>query len=350
MQTDIKDKLPEFSGLPPYQPVLSHKIGCIGPSQARILSSWGQYQKVEVTGNPRMDAYVDYRLNRLNKLGFNQSPRSKSARLLILVANRPAYTESGMMRARQSYLDLNEFLKQAVDTYNLKITWRGGPRSPDVMPAEMVGSIDQGKGSLFEALENADFVISSPSTATLEAMSMEIPTCILDYSGSPELLDAAWTIRSKEFIAKELESLFTNDIRRMQLQRYLIHDQIRMDSSSSARVSQLMLDMISIADRSRSEGSDLTFPASMVPGHDYSSQTPYHYAPERLFESHPLFGLSELADLNRELAELHRYCSLLERRVEEHNRLYPLGLAIKSRLKLVWSSLLNSHRIPRQKT
>jgi hypothetical protein len=111
-----------------------------------------------------------------------------------------------------------------------------------------------------------------------------------------------------------------------------------------------MLDMISIADRSRSEGSDLTFPASMVPGHDYSSQTPYHYAPERLFESHPLFGLSELADLNRELAELHRYCSLLERRVEEHNRLYPLGLAIKSRLKLVWSSLLNSHRIPRQKT
>jgi hypothetical protein len=101
-----------------------------------------------------------------------------------------------MDRARQSYLDLNEFLKQAVYNYNLKITWRGGPRSPDEMPAEIVGSIDQGKCSLFEALENGDFVISSPSTATLEAMSMEIPTCILDYSGSHELLHAAWVIRS----------------------------------------------------------------------------------------------------------------------------------------------------------
>jgi hypothetical protein len=216
------------------------------------------------------------------------------------------------------------------------------------MPAEIVGSIDQGKCSLFEALENADFVISSPSTATLEAMSMEIPTCILDYSGSPELLHAAWVIRSKEFIAEELESLFTNDVRRMQLQRHLVHDQIRIDSPSSARISQLMLDMISIAERSRSSGIDLTFPASMVPGHDYSSQTPYHYAPERLFESYPLFSLSELADLNRELAELHRYCSLLEHRVEVHNRLYPFGLAIRSRLKLAWSSLLHSHRIPRR--
>lgn len=350
MESDIKSNLPEFSGLPQYQPALSHKIGCLGPAQARILSSWGQFDKVEVTGNPRMDAYVDYRLKRLNRLGIKQSPRGKPARLLILVANRPAYTEPGMVRARQSYLDLNEFLKQAVDNYNLSITWRGGPRSPDVMPEGMVGSIDQGKCGLIEALENADFVISSPSTAILEAMSMEIPTCILDYSGSPELLHAAWVIRSKEFIAEELESLFTTDVRRMQLQRYLVHDQIRIDSSSSARISQLMLDMILIAKRSRSAGIDLTFPASMVPGHDYSSQMPYHYAPETLFESHPLFSLSEVAELNRELADLHHYCSLLEHRVEAHNRLYPLGLAIKSRLKLALSSLLHSHRIPRPKS
>jgi len=350
METNIKSNLPEFSGLPQYQPVLSHKIGCLGPAQARILSSWGQFHKVEVTGNPRMDAYVDYRLKSLNRLGINQSAKRKPARLLILVANKPAYTESGMERARKAYLDLNEFLKQAVENYNLSITWRGGPRSPDVMPLEMVGSIDEGKCSLFQALENADFVISSPSTAVLEAMSMEIPACILDYSGSPELLHAAWVIRSKEFIADELESLFTTDVRRMQLQRYLVHDQIRVDSSSSARISQLMLDMISIAERSRSAGINLAFPASMVAGHDYSSQTPYHYAPERLFESYPLFSLSELADLNRELADLHRYCSLLEHRVEVHSRLYPFGLAIKSRLKLAWSSLLHSHRIPRRES
>jgi len=138
MEADIKSNLPEFSGLPQYQPVLSHKIGCLGPAQARILSSWGQFHKVEVTGNPRMDAYVDYRLKSLNRLGINQSPKRKPARLLILVANKPAYTESGMEKARQSYFDLNEFLKQAVENYNLTVIWRGGPRSPDVMPVEMV--------------------------------------------------------------------------------------------------------------------------------------------------------------------------------------------------------------------
>lgn len=347
MTADTKNCLPEFSGLPPYQPVLAHKIGCLGPAQARLLSSWGQYNKVEVTGNPRMDIYVNYRLSKPNPAHIRPSQSHECTRLLILIANKPAYTESGMIRARQSYIDLNDYLKRTAERHHLAITWRTGPRSPDVLPPDVTGTIDRGKSSLFEALLHADFVISSPSTATLEAMSMEVPTCILDYSGSPELLHAAWVIRSKDFIEAELESLFIGDERRLQLQRYLVHDQIRIDSPSSARISQLLQEMISTAERCRSEGSELTFPASMTPKVDFSAQTPYHYAPEALFDSHPLFCLSELADLNRELADLHRYCALLKQRVDELDRLYPLGLAVKSRLKLFWSSLQNSHRIPR---
>jgi len=347
MSADTKNSLPEFSGLPPYQPVLAHKIGCLGPAQARLLSSWGQYNKVEVTGNPRMDVYINYRLDQANTAPLHQSPPHKPARLLILIANKPAYNESGMKRARQAYIDLNNYLRRTGERRNLAVTWRTGPRSPDVLPPEVFGSIDRGKDTLFEALTHADFVVSSPSTATLEAMSMEVPTCILDYSGSPELLHAAWVIRSTDFMEEELESLFNGDDRRLQMQRYLVHDQIRIDSPASARISKLLQEMISTAVRCRSEGRELTFPASMIPRADYSAQTPYHYAPEALFDSHPLFCLSELAELNRELADLHRYCSLLEHRVDELSRLYPLGLAVKSRLRLFWSSLKHSHRLPR---
>jgi len=39
------------------RPALSHKIACIGASQARTLAAWGNTEKVEVVGIPRLDAF-----------------------------------------------------------------------------------------------------------------------------------------------------------------------------------------------------------------------------------------------------------------------------------------------------
>ncbi len=38
-----------------FQPVLGHKIACLGRSQARILESWHNGNRCEVTGSPRFD-------------------------------------------------------------------------------------------------------------------------------------------------------------------------------------------------------------------------------------------------------------------------------------------------------
>ncbi len=40
---------------PQHQPVLADKIACIGPQSARQIGRWGNFDKVEVTGMPRLD-------------------------------------------------------------------------------------------------------------------------------------------------------------------------------------------------------------------------------------------------------------------------------------------------------
>ncbi|HWF19594.1 MAG TPA: class I SAM-dependent methyltransferase, partial [Verrucomicrobiae bacterium] len=42
-----------------FQPVLGHKIACLGRSQARILESWGNIGKCEIVGSPRFDGYCE---------------------------------------------------------------------------------------------------------------------------------------------------------------------------------------------------------------------------------------------------------------------------------------------------
>jgi hypothetical protein len=337
--------LEENACLPAYQPVLCHKIACLGPAQARLLASWGQQPKVEVTGNPRMDPYVFHQRSR--RAPLERPSPGGPVRLLIIVANRPGYTTAELDKARQSLEDLNTFLKRQFQGDQATIVWRIGPRSPEVMPAEVVGRIDRSGCSLLEALQQADAVISSPSTATLEAMSMEIPTCVLDYVSSPELLQAAWTIRSKDAMGPELRSLFGLDERRMQFQRYLIHDQMRIDAPASPRVGQLMRDMVALAEQCRAGGREPTFPAEMVSGFEYSDQLPYHYAPDQLFPAHPIFSRPDSSQLQRELANLQHYCALLERNLDQLTQDFSLGLVVKSKLKVALHRFLHFRGSPR---
>ena len=41
-----------------FQPVVGHKIACLGRSQARILESWGNVGKCEIVGAPRLDRLI----------------------------------------------------------------------------------------------------------------------------------------------------------------------------------------------------------------------------------------------------------------------------------------------------
>ena len=41
-----------------FQPLLGHKVACVGKSQARVLESWGNVGKCELVGLPRLDSVI----------------------------------------------------------------------------------------------------------------------------------------------------------------------------------------------------------------------------------------------------------------------------------------------------
>jgi hypothetical protein len=324
----------EECGLPMFQPVLSDKIACIGPLQARLFSSWGQHHKVEVTGLPRFDSYVDSFHNgssdRLRKGDTSRQPLN----ILVILANKPGYTDAQIDIARQSLIDLNNFFAEAEFSNSINITWRLGATSPQIIPHPIVGDIDNSDQPLINILQNTDAVIASPSTAVLEAMSMDIPTCIMDYLNKPEFLQAAWVIRSKESIQSELKYLLAKDERRMLFQRYLLHDQFRLDSPASPRVAHLMQAMIAIAKHNKEHGTKHPFPTNISSQPNYASFSPYHYAPRDLFPAHPLFSRSDSDEMACELGHLRLHCKFLENSSLHTTGAKALARALMSRIKV----------------
>ncbi len=82
------------------RPILCHKAACIGASQARTLSAWGNADKVEVVGIPRLD-----HLRPESSPEDRVSPEYRSGqpfRLLVMTAKWPGFTKSQRQQIAQS--------------------------------------------------------------------------------------------------------------------------------------------------------------------------------------------------------------------------------------------------------
>ena len=310
--------LSEDVGMPMFQPILADRIACIGSFQARLLSSLGQTKKLALTGLPRFDKLIShFQSFQILEKSSAFSADISNPKILIIVANQPGYTNDQISKARQSFHDLNLYFAQSLNCRHLKVVWRYGPRSPSFLPADLYGSIEN-DSSLFDALSSSDYVIASPSTAALEAMSMDIPTCLIDYSGLPEFVHAAWIIRSKSTIDKEFCSLIKAPENRMNYQRFLLHDQMRMDGLATPRVCTLMQNMISLAKSCLQQGVQPDYSSLGVDSPDFSYLQPYAYKPELLFPAHPLFARSDIDCLKCELGHLRLRLSQVETRASSN--------------------------------
>lgn len=310
------------TGMPLFQPILSDRIACLGSFQARLFSSWGQHEKIALTGLPRFDNYVKFfhsheSTSQLRASRFkNQVPN-----ILVIVANKPGYTDEHVKLAGQALADLNSFFINYSNDHPIHVTWRHGPRSPHILPTDIYGHIDKSGQPLLEALKFADVVVASPSTAVLEAMSMNIPTCIIDYLNSPEFLQAAWMIRSKFAIKDEMQSLLRAEERRLLFQRYLLHDQMRMDGPASPRVAKLMQQLISTSKISRENNCRPCYSGITIDSPDYRHLYPYFYSSDLLFPAHPLFARNDVDLINCEVGQLRLFLKELQPPPEERRKL-----------------------------
>jgi len=215
---------------PLFQPVLSTRIACLGPAQARLFSQWGNAPRCIVTGAPRFDQFRD--------LPKRTTPHHGPLRLLVATARTPAHSNRELTALLQLLKVVQEWAATQPD---IQISWR------------LTANLDQqlrvqsNPGTLMNQLAGADAVWTSPSTLQLEAMLAGLPVALLDPFACPLYVPAAWYIRSAHDCPFVLDSMRRADPARWQYQRETLADQVAFDEPAAPKVARAGQDLIDAA-------------------------------------------------------------------------------------------------------
>lgn len=242
------------------RPALSHKIACIGASQARVLAAWGNAEKVEVVGIPRLDHMA------ADPNAHSKTPAGSSLRVLVMTAKTPAFTEDQLETVRRSLNDLVEW-QQANPTLGgrkIEFTWRltrglEDELSVDNQLANLAGD------DLHSQLQQVDAVVTTPSTAMLEAMRLGLPVAQLDYHNRPHYVQTGWDIASADHVTDAITQMADRDPTRMLFQRQQLADALYLETHATDRLANLIQAMLEIAQQQIEAGKPLSFPANMLP-------------------------------------------------------------------------------------
>lgn len=290
------------NGVPQHQPVLSDKIACLGQESARHIASWGNRDRVEVTGMPRLDFLLERQV----------APRVAERRtVLVMTAKNPGFTPAQKEVTLQSLADLKRHLEARRE---VSVLWRV---SREV--ARELGVENQYQETsaleLVAVIERADAVITTLSTAMLEAMLCARPVAILDYHNVPRFIDAAWVITAERHISSVVSELFEPSVRKLAYQAECLAAALRFDGSAAARVAGLVEEMAERGALARNSGQALRLPANLVEGNDCAWHLPMP-ALSALYPGHPAFIESSDQLLRSRLAR----CEGELRRLREENQ------------------------------
>lgn len=272
-------------GAPQHQPVLADKIACIGHQSVRQIAAWGNAGKVELTGMPRLDY--------LARREFPAYARP-GCRLLVMTAKNPGFTPEQTRTTIQSLHDLKRHL-EAVP--RVKVFWRVAKS----VAAEMAIDNQLNEISSLELttlLEQVDAVVTTPSTAMLEAMLAGRPVAALDYHGAPRFVPTAWTISAREHIYPVISELLQPPASKMAFQQDCLADNLRADGHAAERVGSLLLKMVEAA---KMNTGGTQFPPDML-----EQRRTYHFFMRptlaSLYPEQPVFQETELEKLQVRLA------------------------------------------------
>lgn len=246
-------------GAPQHQPVLADKIACLGAASARHIASWGNIDKVEITGMPRLDYLVKRDRTPLSRPG---------KRLLVMTAKNPGFTPEQTEVAVRSLRDLKESLERRS---GVEVVWRVSKSVAETLGVE--NQLRQvSSAELSAQLAQVDAAISTPSTAILEAMLAGRPVAALDYHACPRFQPTAWTINTPQHVDGVVGELLNPPAAKMHFQEVCLRDGLECDGSAAERVKLLMVKMISAA-RGHRNGS-LYFERNLVGREHFLSPAP----------------------------------------------------------------------------
>ncbi|MDB6027437.1 MAG: hypothetical protein JWM68_3660 [Verrucomicrobiales bacterium] len=273
-------------GAPQHQPVLADKIACIGQQSLRQIAAWGNAAKVELTGMPRLDQLCSSR-------GVSQ--KSEGTRVLVMTAKNPGFTPAQRETTIRSLNDLKGYLDSQPQIQTL---WRVSRGVADILGVRNQLS-EVCTAELRTAVEQVDAVITTPSTAMLEAMLLHKPVAALDYHNVPSFFQTAWRISAPDHIHGVIRELLEPSVAKLAYQSEILADSLICDGCASHRVRRLMEKMVAVA--KNSGRNDLCFPTDLL-----DQQNTYHFfQPKRsaeLYPGHSVFEENNLESLRVRLA------------------------------------------------
>ena len=222
------------------RPVLSHKVACIGNSQARTLSQWGNGDKVEVVGIPRFDHFERQQRSPLGS--------RKSFRLLVMTAKWPGFTLQQTQQITRSLIDLKNWAAKAktIGDRPIELVWRLTRGLDEVVGVQNELRDTTGE-DLATALRRVDATITTPSTAQLESMLFGKPTAILDYTNSPLYVGSVWRMTAECQFADTIGQLCEPTPEQMHFQNCVLADALQCQVDATDRMLQLIDSMRDIS-------------------------------------------------------------------------------------------------------
>ena len=282
------------------RPILSHKAACIGYSQARILHSWGNAGKVEIVGVPRFD--------RLLPKAISTSGNEPPTRVLVMTAKCPAYTDEQEKLLVNSLRDVKHVFEYQK---NIEPVWRLTKGLDKRLEVE--NHLNEFSGvELAKLLETVDAVITTPSTAALEAMLLDKPTAILDYNPCPSYFNTAWNIKSSEHIESVINELAEPPEAKMFFQRQCLSFELCHDGRSTERLAGLINGMLKVS--RDSAGQDLAFPEQML---QLVANPSFPFDHAKTYPEFSDFRVDDVSQLQTELAHSRREINHLQSQLNQ---------------------------------
>ena len=312
---------------PTNQPIIAHKVACLGRADARLYESWGNVGKCEIVGAPRFDPLIE------RNIPIRIAPISdRPMRLLIMTAKTPGFTPEEIGITLTSLADTNDILYKRED---IQVIWRATEGLHKQLGVK--NTFDEAVGKeLYEILEWVDAVITTPSTAMLEAMLFGLPVALLDYHNCPHYMPAAWRITCKNQITSVLDDLKNVPLNRMLYQEFCLHDALSCRTLSLPNAIKLIEEMIRIKrNRDVNDLEELTFPHRILNRpEEFVSWPSENFCLKELYPSHPVFTRQDLVTMQSELDAAIKTIDQLKEQVKFlENRLHGIpGYKLMTRI------------------
>ncbi|MDB4386536.1 hypothetical protein N9Z47_04140, partial [bacterium] len=298
-----------------FQPMIGHKLACIGNSQARHIESWGNDGKCEVTGLPRFDSVFNSEYLPIQKDG--------PFRLLIATANSPAFDAVQRNRVLDSIRALQQRFEKhrQINRRPVEVTWRLTDGLHEELNLPRRRDQSDRPHTLSDMVELSDAVITTPSTLYLDSVTKNRPTAILDFNNTPAYVNSAWTISAPLHINDVLKELENPPPPKMFYQQSALRDHLEHRGSAKQRMHQLIETMVEIGVKARISNQTLSFPAKILQTSPREIQTAEtDWDTHCLYPNNPVFQNTQVSrlqqELNQAIARLNQLPNELQKKHE----------------------------------